>query len=185
MQAVEPHPDVHAQEVAFLEDAPRRRNAMDDLLIDRGAQGGGEVVQSLERRAGTGVRADEVLRGAIELLGRDAGAHLPRDQRQRFRHDATGGRHRLDLAEGLDRDHRPRMRWIWVAISSTVPVPGTRCTMPRWAKWAMSGAVSRWYTCRRGLNAPARSSEQGSSAPRGIIRRNNHSSGTPRRRRRG
>src|SRR6266850_8100449 len=166
MQAVEPHADVHAQEVPFLEDAPRRRNAVDDLLVDRGAQSGGEVVQSLERRAGAGVRANEVLSRAVELLGRNAGVDLTCDQGQRFRHDAAGGRHRLDLAGRLDRDHRPRMRWISVAISPTVPVPGTRCTMPRWAKWAMSGAVSRWYTWRRVLTASAVSSDRCSCAAR-------------------
>ncbi len=85
----------------------------------------------------------EVLGGAIELLGGHAGAHLTRDQSQRLRHDAAGGSHRLDLARRLDGDHRPMMRWTSVAILSTVPVPGTRRTMPRWAKCAMSGAVSR------------------------------------------
>src|SRR6266702_1432587 len=146
VQPVEPHADVHAQEIAFLEDAARGRYPVDDLLVDRRAQGGGEVVQSFERRAGAGVRADEVLGGVIELLGGDAASHLTRDQSQGLRHDAAGGGHRLDLARRLDGDHRPMMRWISVAISSTVPVPGTRCTMPRWAKCAMSGAVSRWYT---------------------------------------
>src|SRR2546422_6932990 len=130
----------------FRSDTARGRDPVDDFLVDRRAQGGGEVVQSLERRPGAGVRADEVLGGAIELFGGDAGAHLTRDQSQRLRHDAAGGGHRLDLARRLDGDHRPMMRWILVAISSTVPVPGTRCTMPRWAKCAMSGAVSRWYT---------------------------------------
>src|SRR2546427_7817776 len=117
-----------------LEHAAGRRDAVDDLLVDRGAQRGGEVVQSLERRASAGGRADELLGCAIELLGRHAGAHLARDQRQRFRHHAAGGGHGLDLAPRLDGDHRPMMRWISVAISFTAPVPGTRRTMPRWAK---------------------------------------------------
>src|SRR2546427_5733249 len=46
----------------------------------------------------------------------------------RSRHDATGGRHGLDLARRLDGDHRPMMRLISPAMSSTAPVPGTRCT---------------------------------------------------------
>src|SRR3989454_542114 len=69
-------------------------------------------------------------------------------------------------------------RWISVAISSTVPVPGTRCTMPRWAKWAMSGAVSRWYTWSRVLTASAVSSDRLSCTARAVSRRTSSSSGT-------
>src|SRR3989475_13336774 len=80
-----------------LEHAAGRRDAVDDLLVDRGAQRGGEVVQSLERRASAGVRAGELLRGAIELLGRNGGGPLAGDQRPRFPHDAGGGGHGFDL----------------------------------------------------------------------------------------
>ena len=38
VQALEPHAHVHAEEVAFLQDAPGRGDAVNDLLIDRCAQ---------------------------------------------------------------------------------------------------------------------------------------------------
>jgi hypothetical protein len=34
----------------------------------------------------------------IELFGRDAGPHRARHERQRFRDDPAGGRHRFNLA---------------------------------------------------------------------------------------
>ena len=46
-----------------------RRNAVHDLLVDRGAERLGKVVQSLERRRGTGMRPDELLGLAVEILG--------------------------------------------------------------------------------------------------------------------
>src|SRR3989441_13220063 len=110
-----------------------RRDPVNHLRIERGAQRGGEVVQPLERRAGARVRPDEAFGEAVQLLRGDAGADLALHQREGRRDDATGGHHRLDLPRRLDRDHSPTMRLISVAMASTVPEPGTRCTMPRCA----------------------------------------------------
>ena len=133
VQAVEPDAHVHAQHVAVSQNAFRRRDPVDDLGVDRGAQRGREVVQPLERRARARVGADKIFRQAVQLLGGHSGADVAPHECQRRCHDAAGRRHRLDLPRRLECDHRPMMRWISVAMPSIVPVPGTRCTMPRCA----------------------------------------------------
>jgi hypothetical protein len=110
VQPVEPHPHIDAQQIAWLEDPLGRRDTVDDLLVDRGAQRGGEVVQALERGLGARVGADESLSDPIELFGRDPRPHRARHERERFSDDPAGGRHRFDLAWRLDRDHRPMTR---------------------------------------------------------------------------
>ena len=79
---------------------------------------------------------DEVLGDPVELGRGHAGPDVAADEGERARDDAPGGRHRLDLPRRFDGDtHRPMIRLISSAIWSTVPVPGTRCTLPppRWA----------------------------------------------------
>src|SRR5690348_18026886 len=56
-------------------------------------------------------------------------SHVLRHQGEGFRHDAARLGHGFDLARRLDGDHRPMTRLTSVAMSSTAPVPGTRCTM--------------------------------------------------------
>ena len=133
VQPFQPDADVDAEQVPVMEVALVGRDAVHDFLIDRRAQRGGKIIQPLERRAGTRMAADEVFGDAVELGRRDAGGDFALHDGQGRRHDAAGGRHRLDLARRLDRDHRPMVRLISSAICSTVPVPGTRCTMPRCA----------------------------------------------------
>ena len=134
VQPFERDTDVHAEDLACREHAPRGRDAVDDLRVDGGAQRRGEVVESLEGRPGAGVAADEVFGDAVQVRGRDAGPDVPAHERQRARDDAAGGRHRLDFPCRFDGDaHRPMIRLISSAIWSMVPVPGTWCMTPRWA----------------------------------------------------
>src|SRR3989454_765837 len=103
------------------------------FLLDGRAQGRGVVVEPLEGGPGAGMAADELLGATVELLGRHAGADVPRNEGEGGGHNAPRGGHRLDLARRLDGDHRPMMRLMSVAMSSIVPVAGTRCTLPRCA----------------------------------------------------
>ena len=52
VQPVELHAHVHAHDAALRQHPPGGRNAVHDLVVDRGAEGLGEAVQSLERRHG-------------------------------------------------------------------------------------------------------------------------------------
>ena len=75
--------------------------------------------------------ANERLGDAIELFRGDVRLDVAAHQRQRLGDDPAGRGHRFDLARRFDRDHRPMIRLMSSLIWSTVPVPGTRCTIPR------------------------------------------------------
>ena len=52
MQSLELHPDVHAHDASLAQHAPGGRDPVDDLHVDRGAEGLGKAVEPLERRRG-------------------------------------------------------------------------------------------------------------------------------------
>ena len=133
VQSLDPYADVDADDVAVVQHPFVGRNPMHDFLIDRRAQRGGKVVQALERGLRARMAANELLGETVQVFGGDVGADVASDQRQRLREDPAGRRHRLDFPRRLDGDHRPMIRLISPAMVSTVPVPGTRCTMPRCA----------------------------------------------------
>ena len=97
VEALQLHPHVHAHDAPLGKHPPDRGDAVDDLLVDRGAEGLGEAVEALERRHGALVTPDEGLRGGVEVLGRHAGPYDLPHQRQRAGDDPAGPGHDLDL----------------------------------------------------------------------------------------
>src|SRR5690606_11644962 len=131
-------------------------DAVDDHVVDRGAQGAGEAVVAQERghRAG---RTDRVLRDRVQLPGRDPGPDMTAQQLQRPADHEAGTAHVLDLLGRLDLDAAvaeahgtsgqagpswPRAAKTRARTSSTVPMPSTSRTRPRSPYTAISGAVS-------------------------------------------
>src|SRR5262249_41359626 len=124
---------------------PAAWDAVDDLVVDRGADARGEALVALElgRRAPA---ADDPLGLGIDLGGRHAGAHVLARPSEHERDDPAGLAHRDELLVRLDADHLPptfAAAAIRVWTSSGVPTPFTAATRPRERYQATSGSVCR------------------------------------------
>ncbi len=130
------------------------RDAVHDLVVDRGADRAGKAVVALERgRRAAG--ADVILRDRVELAGGDPGLDRVGQQLQRAPDHQAGGAHPLDLLGSLDLHppvaeahalYRPGSRSgasscskTRRVTSSTGPIPSIETSSPRSA-----------YTCSRG-----------------------------------
>ena len=99
-------PEVERDDVALLEDALGRGDAVHDLVVDRDADRGREAVEPLER--GARAQTDDGLLGDLVDLGRRlAGPELLADRLEHRRDDAPALLHQLELALRLEHDrHR-------------------------------------------------------------------------------
>ncbi len=122
---------IDAQRVTLDQHAPRRRNAVHDLVVDGRAQRRREPVESLEGGLGPLTTANEVLRQPIQRRRADARRGLRPDQPEGVCEDAARRDHRLDFACRLDRDHTPSAPATRPAISSMPPTPSIAITTPR------------------------------------------------------
>src|SRR5947209_251738 len=93
--AGERHAAVNREDVAFLQHVGGGE-AVDDLLVDGGADREGEAVVALEGRQRPGV-ADHLLRGHVEFERGDAGTRHAAQLLAHLRHEPPGGPHLLDL----------------------------------------------------------------------------------------
>ena len=75
MIPVELHADVDRHHVTFVQYALLRRDAVDDLIVDRAADARREIVQAFERRDRSRMAADEIFSDGIELRRGHAGLH--------------------------------------------------------------------------------------------------------------
>src|SRR5581483_4664553 len=102
-QAVLGDADVEADDVSVL-GAILARDAVDDHLVRRDADGRRKALVALRGRHGL-VRADVVLRDAVELGHRDARLEPLLEERQRAGDDGSRPGHQLDLTRALPDDH--------------------------------------------------------------------------------
>ena len=159
VQSADAHANIHGHDGSGRQHALRRRNAVDDFLVDRRAERLRESIEALERRRRALVRADELLRLAIQVLGAQSGPDNLAHHRERVMHDAPGACHGLDLARRLDRDHAgPTASRTRRATSSTLPTAGIRVTPPCASYQSMTGAVCSRYARRRLATAVGSSS---------------------------
>ena len=151
LHGVVAHPAVHhgagvdGDDVALLEDHGGRRDAMDDLLVDRRADGAGEPAVSLER-GHAAFQTDERLGELVELERRHARLHALAHLAQHFGRDAARFLHGLDLGRGLLDDHAP----------CTFLVPA-RCFAEQYSiRYRSSNKENESLTQRRGRGRAAR-----------------------------
>src|SRR5499433_959474 len=97
--------EVEPDDVALLQPALGRRDAVHHLLVDGGAHGGRIAAIPLEGRGGA-LGHDEGLDLAVDVLGRDARLHQPHEERLHPGEDLPGRAHVLDLAGRFEEDHR-------------------------------------------------------------------------------
>src|SRR5450631_2774573 len=120
-----------------LAQGPRPRYAVDHLFVDADTEAAGKTVVA-EKRGCRASAPDELLRGPVEITGRDAVARLAPDELQGLPHDNPGHPHLADLVSGLDvesltTEHRrdrqlwraERTAWMRSATSSISPIPST------------------------------------------------------------
>ena len=142
VETLELHANVHAHDASLREHPRGDGNAVHDLLIDRDAEGLGKAVETLEGRGGPVVAPDEPLRGDVEILGRQCpgrtisrmSARVPATMRPAL---AMISISRADLSVII----YPSACRTRAAISSTVPMAGTRLTPPRRSYQSRTGAV--------------------------------------------
>src|SRR5439155_12776157 len=119
MEPVDHGADVELDEVALLEHASAG-DAVDDLVVDGGADGLREaaVPEERRRRAAAG---DLPRGGVVELLGRDARPDCGPGGVDRRGDDLAGAPHRGDLLARLRDDHAlsPTFRSISFTIRSS------------------------------------------------------------------
>jgi hypothetical protein len=143
MQSLEVHPDVHADDAPLPEDPLAGGDAVDDLLVDRGAECLGEAVEALERWLGARVPTDEGLGFAVEILRRHAGLDDATHQGMHAGDDRPGAPHDLQFPCRLEGHHRyqPTMARTRSLMRSTGPVAEIRRTRPCLSYQASTGAV--------------------------------------------
>ena len=109
VEAVDDAAAVDGEDVAGLEDALFARHAVDDLLVDGGAEGGGKAVVALE--GGDGAEGGDLFDGdALEVHGGGAGDDVGRDGVVDLAKDGAGDAHLFDLGGGFDEDgHKVRL----------------------------------------------------------------------------
>ena len=118
---------------------------MDDLLVDRRADGAGEPAVSLER-GHAAFQTDERLGELVELERRHARLHALAHLAQHFGRDAARFLHGLDLGRGLLDDHAP----------CTFLVPA-RCFAEQYSiRYRSSNKENESLTQRRGQGRAAR-----------------------------
>src|ERR1035437_5435676 len=128
---VEPH------DVARLEDALRRRNAVHDLVVDRDADRL-RIAAIARKRGFSAARRDAGRRDAVDLLGRPAGLARRDALGQRLVHDAGGALHLEDLGLALAGDHAvpfracARAAATSAATVSTARSPSIATRRPAW-----------------------------------------------------
>src|SRR5215470_12422644 len=89
--------EIEPDDVALLQPALGRRDAVHHLLVDGGAHGGGIAAIPLEGR-GRALRLDEGLDLRVDVLGREARLHQPHEERLHPREDLPRRAHVLELA---------------------------------------------------------------------------------------
>jgi hypothetical protein len=94
--AVQDRAAVQRDQVALGEHLLGRRDAVHDLLVDRGADRRREAVVALERRDRAGV-ADDLLGDRVQVGRGDAGGDRVPHRVQRGGDDQAGAAHQLDL----------------------------------------------------------------------------------------
>src|SRR3990170_744824 len=140
--AVEPHSNVDRDDVTLLDDALFRRDPVDDLLVDRRADAGGEVVKTLERRHRPRMAPDEILGDLVQLQRRHPWPDAPLEQMNGRREYLAAARHYLDLALRLDLDHGSSAFTARLVTSSTEPSASTLSTFwPCSSYHSMTGSV--------------------------------------------
>src|SRR5215470_15299424 len=97
--------EVEPDDVALLQAALGRRDAVHHLLVDGGAHGGRIAAIPLEGRGGA-LGHDERLDLGVDVLGRDARLHQPHEERLYPGEDLPRRAHVLELARRLEQDHR-------------------------------------------------------------------------------
>src|ERR1051326_970928 len=96
VEAVEHHAAVDGNNVSRVQLALLRRDAVHDLVIDRGAQAAGIVVIPLESRLGPEL-ADLLLGRALQIHRGDPGPNQGRGCIQHLPYDPAGAAHLVDL----------------------------------------------------------------------------------------
>ena len=96
---------VHADDVAFPDEALGRGNAVHHFLVYRHACRGGKTVISQKGRS-CPARGYVVIDELIHLRGGHARFYLFSDKFERVAHDGVSLAHQLDLVSGLNADHR-------------------------------------------------------------------------------
>jgi hypothetical protein len=103
-EAVQGRADVNREDVALPERVVGRE-AVDDLLVDGGADGVGEAVVALEGRQGPGV-ADHALGRAVHVERRHAGLNHPAQLLEHAPDQLARGAHLIQLFSGLPDNHK-------------------------------------------------------------------------------
>ncbi len=106
VEAVDDDAAVDGEDVAFGEDALGVGDAVDDLVVDRGAEGCGEAVIALE--CGDGAQFGDLFDGdLLEVHRRGARDDVGRDGVVDLAEGLAGDPHLLDLLRRFDHDgHR-------------------------------------------------------------------------------
>ena len=110
--AVDDDAAVDGEDVAFVEDALGVGHAVDDLVVDRGAEGGGIAVVALE--GGDGAEFGDLFDGdLLEIHGGGAGNDVGRDRVVDLAKGLAGDAHLFDLVRRFDHDgHKAAFR-LW------------------------------------------------------------------------
>src|SRR5436309_14888821 len=108
MQTFELDAYVHTDNATLIQHSPAGRNAVDDFLVDGGAESLGKAVEALEGGECAFVAANKLLRGRVQMLGGHARTEDLAHQRERARHDPPRSGHDIDLARRLQGDHVTR-----------------------------------------------------------------------------
>jgi hypothetical protein len=96
--ALVPDADIDRHEIPFHELPRARRDAMDDLIVDRRAYAGREIVQPLEGRSRAIVGPNEILGQLVEVGCRHARFHRCREQCDGLSENPPALGHYVDLA---------------------------------------------------------------------------------------
>ena len=137
---------VETHDVARPEDALRRRNAVDDLVVQRDADR--LRIAAVPRERGPAAARRDPGRGhAVDLLGRHADAARGDALGQGLVHDARGALHLEDLGLPLARDHDFTAWWRATAdftsaeTASIERFPSIVTSTPAFSYRSASGAV--------------------------------------------
>ncbi len=110
VEAVDDDAAVDGEDVAVFEDALRVGHAVDDLVVDRGAERGGIAVVALE--GGDGAEFGDLSDGdLLEIHGGGAGNDVRRDGVMDLAEGLAGDPHLLDLLRRFDHDGHRLASW--------------------------------------------------------------------------